>query len=454
MSHQDANYAPDNADCQDLPNTTSETYGIITPIPDTLKKEAYRIRSRLIWFWQGIFHLSEAEKEQLTEICRWCLGEMEMKFTGPDEPIVTFCPRPCNLSPCHLSCWTYLMHLHREESARDSSHPGFQCFSCRDPVQPLVSHLYSDSEKGSGLPILDQLPLCPWCRKLEQPIKHLLDCQELPNHFASLSDGEVGDLLNLVPRLLNTTHPAGWADLGIYDSERRSCVFRWKVRVAGTTRQIHLRLQPNVGSYDTSHMQRILKHLFHVWAVVEEYLEPGMHPARRGEFRQLHRNLCIIRQLGLSFPHQWCRGHGICVSLLSKEAFDVFKAASEIVGLLMGDDWGIPKCLNDRQNRSKTPHCLHCSERPTEYGKLIEHSLGACRSGQNLLALSVLARRVRNSLRRPFGSEENGRQLISNISGLSEKLHPMIKALQRAVCQHATTTVTTKRFRSLKHSTS
>ena len=446
MNQPDGDHVGNNGSNQEPLGTASEHCGIVTAIPEVLMKAAHRIRSRLTWFWQDIFHLSEVEREQLTESCRWCLEEVEMELAGPREPVVTFCPKPCNLSICHRDCWLDLMRLHQKESARDSNHLGFQCFSCRDPVPPLVSHLYSSSERANGLPILDHLPLCPWCRKLEQPIKHLLDCSELSSYFASLSGGEIGGLLNLIPRLLNTPHPVGWTNLGVYDLERRSCTFRWNIRVAGISRRLTLEMQPNMGSYDSKTMQKIFKCLFHVWAVAEEYLIPGTHPARRGELLQLHRNLFTIRQLGLAFPHQWCRGHGMCMSLLSQEAFTVFKAASRIVSLLTDDDWGIPKCIDDRRRQNEAPQCLHCSERLTEYKKLVQHSLVTCHSGRDLLTLSVLARRVRNSLRKPIGHEENGRQLANNIPGLSHQLRPMLETLRRAVRQHPAKATTARRL--------
>ena len=441
-----------NSNNQEPSDVASEHWGIVTAIPEALMREAHRIRSRLTWFWQDIFHLSEEEREQLTESCRWCLGEMGMRLEGPEEPVVTFCPKPCNLSICHRSCWLDLMRLHQKESARDSDHLGFQCFSCRDPVPPLVSHLYSSSERASGIPVLDHLPLCPWCRKFEQPIKHLLDCPELSSHFAGLSDGEIGGLLNLIPRLLNAPNPVGWTNLGVYNLERRTFIFRWNVRVAGVTRRLTLGMQPNMGSYDSKHMQKIFKCLFHVCAVAEEYLTPGTHPARRGELIQFHQNIFTIRQLGLAFPHQWCRGHGMCTSLLSKEAFAVFKAASRIVDLVTDNDWGIPGCINDRHGRSETPQCLHCSERLAGYEELVQHSLLTCHSGRDLLTLSVLARRVRNSLRRPIGREENGRHLVNNIPRLSGQLQPILETLRRAVRQHPAKTTTAKRFRSSNQS--
>ena len=418
------------------PDLPLELFGTITDIPESSMREAHRIRCRLIWFWQNIFHLSEKEAEQLGTICQWCLGEMEMKFVGREQPIVVFCNRPCNISVCHLGCWIFLIQRHQQESACNPEHPGFQCFSCRTPTEPLVSYLFNSHERATGLPILDHLALCPWCRVLEQPLDHLLKCQELPIHFAGLSAGEIGDLLNLIPRLLNSFNPIAERRLDIYESNRRSSKFQYNIRVNGAAKQLVMKLCPNMMSYDADHAKRIFKSLFHVWSTVETYITPGAHPVRREEFQQLHSNILYARQFGLAFPHQWCQGHGKCLSLLTKEAFAIFRSASKVVTILTDDDWGIPMCINNRLNGNKTHQHLPEPGHADGDGPPIGHIKTREPTSQTLLALSVLSRRVRNTLRRPVGSEEVGRQLMLNFPGMSRQLLPALEAFRRAVSQY------------------
>ena len=405
-------------------------------IPDVLLGEARRIRSRLTWFWQRLIHLSEEETEQLITICIYCKEDVEMRLDGPAEPLVTFCSKPCNLALLHLKCWVHLAHEQREVSTNKPTCNDLRCFSCGKISTPLISHLFSPDEKKIGAPLLDHLAICPWCRKFDQPIKHLLDCPELSVFFAGLSGGEGGDLLNQIPKLLNPPRAEYWEEFGVYELERREHKLERLIRVAGKTRRVILFLRPNSQSYDFSHTSRMMKAAIHIWSAIEEYLAPGSHPARRGEFIKLHSNILFLRTLGLTFPHQWCQGNAMCISLLSEESFAVFKIASDIVSLLTDKEWGLPNCIQDREDRTEKPRCLHCNTGLADYEQVVEHCLASNHTGRDLLTLSVLARRVRNSLRRPLGSDEVGRQLISQLPGLASQLNSRREAMRIALSRH------------------
>ena len=124
-----------------------DSYWLVADIPDVLLGETRRSRSRLTWFWQSLIHLSEEETEQLTTICIYCKEDVEMKLDRPEEPLVTFCYRPCNLALLHLKCWVQLAHEQREESTSKPACNDLQSFSCRKISSPLISHMFSPDEK-------------------------------------------------------------------------------------------------------------------------------------------------------------------------------------------------------------------------------------------------------------------------------------------------------------------
>ena len=412
-------------------------YGLVSNIPDKLLGEARRFRSRLTWFWQGLIHLSEGETEQLTMICIYCKEDVELRLDGPQEPLVTFCSRPCHLSLLHQKCWVYLTHEQWEGSTGKPDRNSLQCFTCRMPSTPLISPLFSSEEKEAGAPLLDHLAICPWCRKLDQSIKHLLDCPELSVFFAGLSEGMAGDLLNQIPKLLNPPRAEYWEEFGVYELERREHKLERSIRVAGKVQRLTLFFRPNSGSYDFSHASRMMKPGIHIWSTIEEYFAPGSHPARRGEFTKLHSNVLFLRTQGLTFPHQWCQGNAMCISLLPAESFAIFKVASDMVSLLTDAEWGLPNCIQDREDRTEDPKCLHCNTRLPDYEQIIEHCLASNHTGRDLLTLSVLARRVRNCTRRPLGSDEIGRQLINQLPGLANQLNSRREAMRIALSRHS-----------------
>ena len=409
---------------------------VVNDLPDVLLGEARRIRSRLTWLWQGLIHLSEEEMEQLTMVCTYCKEDMEMKLDGPQEPLVTFCSRSCHLTLFHLNCWLHLTYGHWEDSTNKSEHSNPRCFSCRALSTPLVSRLFSPDEKETGAPLLDHLAICPWCRKLDQPIKHLLDCTQLSIFFAGLGEGEVGDLLNQIPNVLNPPRTEYWEEFGVYELEQREHKLERFIRVAKKTRRVTLFLRPNSQSYDFSHASKMMKSAIHIWSTIEEYLAPGEHPARRGEYIKLHSNILLLRALGLTFPHQWCQGNAMCISLLSEESFAILKIASDMVSLLTNKEWGLPNCIQDREVRTEDPKCLQCDISLPDYKQVVEHCLASNHTGRDLLTLSVLARRVRNSLRRPLGSEEVGRRLIMQLPGLANRLNSRREAMRITLSRH------------------
>ena len=408
-------------------------FGNMTEIPENLQGEAKRIRTRLTWFWQGLFNLSEEERNRLVESCQWCLGEIEMKMDGQYEPIVTWCHKPCNLSLVHSYCFKELMIRHWKEISKRNGHQGYKCFSCREPCTPKISYLYTSGEKATKTPVLDHLALCPWCRVLDQPIKHLLTCKEKANFFARISYGETGDILNQIPYLLNSPNLETWEKLNIFEPGTSEHEISREIRVSGRVRMFTLKFVPNYRSYDSRRGWDIIRSIIHVWTTIEEYLRPGCYPARRGELEKFSRCIQLIRSIGMVFPHEWCRGLAMCTSLCVGETYSILRIGAEMVTILTDSNWGIPRCLQDRRSKTTEPVCPDCHVEATSYSDLVKHALQNDHSQKDLLTLAILARQVRNGMRRPSGTREHGHQLISNLSKMSGQVVPLCEAMHKAL---------------------
>ena len=417
-------------DLYELPMTE---FGTMTEIPENLQGEAKRIRSRLTWFWQGLFNLSEGERSRLMESCQWCLGEIEMKMDGQYEPIVTWCHKPCNLSLVHSHCFKELVVRHWEETSRRRGHQGYRCFLCREPCIPKISYLYTNGEKATKTPILDHLALCPWCRELDQPIKHILECKGKANFFAGISYEETGNILNQIPYLLNLPNSETWEELNIFEPGTSEREISRKIRVSGSVRTFTLKFLPNYRSYDFRRGWDIIRSIIHVWTTIEEHLRPGHCPARRGEFEKFSHNILLIRSVGLAFPHEWCCGLAMCTSLCVGETYSILRIGAEMVTTLTDSSWGIPRCLQDRRSKTTEPICPNCPVVATSYNDLVKHALQNNHSQKDLLTLAVLARQVRNGLRKPSGTREHGHQLISKLPRMREQVIPLCEAMHRAL---------------------